>query len=311
MAADSLITQQCGVVEPMDGIALCVLVMAAQSLITQHCGVVVECMQRVALSFGDGSRFTDNLAEFGGGVYVHDSTVSFTDSKFTGNSAGFFGGCMAAKFSNIIVNIGGSSHFMNNSAKYGGCIFVYICELTFGGSHILANSSGGYGGALYLTVDGKIYLQLNTTLYFESNFAQYRGGALLVEDNPFTYCITDSDVHKSVLGTHACFIQFHVYEAGCNPVDEENRTDAFDHSIELRFQDNAASEAGNGGNLDSCGVCTSQYWYVTGEVAFSTWTDVPSNLMSSGPCRVCICVDNHPNLIPLMKSFQVWQLLFL
>ena len=290
------------------------------------------------VSFGD-SDFTGNLAAFGGGVYVEESHVSFGDDDFTGNSADHFGGCMAAKESTI--DICGSSDFMNNSARYGGCIFLDTCkltfskatifswnsvnthtqysggsgdvhdaryggallalssDLTFGGSHELANNSAGYGGAIYLTLDSKIYLLPNTTTSFEKNHAQYRGGALFVDANPFTYCIFDEDVQTNI--RDGCFIQMHMFEAGCVPFITEDNPSFLDPTIQLLFQDNSANEAGSilyGGNLYSCGVCIGYLdrdWYVSGEVAFNAWANVSSNLMSSDPYRLCVCVDNHPD----------------
>ena len=300
------------------------------------------------VSFGDNSRFLNNSAEYnGGGVYVEGSTVRFGGTDFTENSADYFGGCMAGKDSTI-TNVGGSSHFMNNSARYGGCIFVDTCnltfgkasilsgnsaitsssyygesadawyggaiftsnsDLTFGGSQVLTNNSAGYGGAIYFTLDSKIYLLPNTTMYLERNFAQYRGGALFVEDNPFTYCIIDSDVRTSVIDAY-CFIQTHVYGTGCTLTNENNYFwPRPGHSIELQFQENAANEAGSilyGGNLVSCGVCTTPYIHVTGEVALNTLSNVPNNLISSDPYRVCICVDNHPDCNQRITTYEIF-----
>ena len=288
------------------------------------------------IRFGSYSGFLNNSAEHGGGVCVWNSTVSLSDTNFTGNSADLFGGCIATRVGSII-NVGGSSHFMNNSARYGGCIFVDTCNLAFSeatmfsgnsaltrswhngesdnvydashggailasksklsfhGSQGFTNNSAGYGGAVYLTADSKIHFLPNTTIYYGNNLAQYRGGALFVEDDPLTYCIIDSYVQTGVRDT--CFIQTHVYEAGCTPFYQNHSTD-LNQSIELQFHDNTANEAGSvlyGGNLVSCGVCTSRYLYVTGIVTFNIWTDIPSNLTSSDPYRVCICVDDHPD----------------
>ena len=297
-------------------------------------GVHVEAS---TVSFGYDSRFIDNTAFLGGGVVMWYSTVHFGDSDFTGNSADYYGGCMAALLSSIIImNVGGSSHFMNNSARYGGCISVDRCNLifsktiifsgnsaiannwrngesgatyggaifaktsnlTFDGSQVLTNNSAGYGGAVYLSVDSKIYHLPKTIMSFERNSAQYRGGAIFFEDNTFNYCIIDPAVQARIV-LQTCFIQSHVYQADCIPLKKGDWTD-LDQSIKLRFQDNAANEAGSaiyGGNLDSCGVCTlpyEYYQYVTGEVAFSVWGNISGNLTSSDPYRVCICVDNHP-----------------
>ena len=290
------------------------------------------------VSFGD-SDFIGNLAVYGGGVSVGWSHVSFGDSNFTGNSADYFGGCMSAKestidiggsgdFMNNLARYGGcifaetsnltfteATVFSWNSAInnlfsggsgdvydawYGGAILALGSDLTFGGSHELAYNSAGYGGAIYLTLDNKIFLLPNTTVSFENNHAQYRGGALFVEDNPFTYCIFDEDLSVQTNIRDICFIQMHMFEAGCVLFWIDNNSSHLDQSIQLQFQDNSANETGSvlyGGNLDSCGVCSmyDMYAYVSGEVAFSAWGNISNNLMSSDPYRLCICVDNHPD----------------
>ena len=96
-----------------------------------------------------------------------------------------------------------------------------------------------------------------------------------------------------MLDAYPCFIQTHECETGCT--QSWQRSEGLDQSIQLRFQDKAAIEAGSvlyGGILDPCGVCGG---YVTGKAALNTWANIPSNLTSSGPYQVCICVDNHPD----------------
>ena len=70
-------------------------------------------------------------------------------------------------------------------------------------------------------------------MYFKNNSAQYRGGALFVEDNPFTYCILDSDAQAGV--RDACLIQMHKYQGYCTPRDNLG-PDRLDDNIFLQFQ---------------------------------------------------------------------------
>ena len=287
----------------------------------------------ITVSFGNNCSFISNSAKYGGGVYVVGSTVSLGDnSSFNGNSALYYGGCVAAEESAIDMS---SSDFMNNLARYGGCIFVDTCSLTlsgsntfsgntamtsngnsgssniwgyggvilalstrlvFGGSHVVTNNSAGYGGAIYFTLDSKLYLLPSTSMSFETNFAQYRGGALFVEGNPFSYCILDDNAQLDL--RDVCFIQMHEFQT-IQTLTVRVWGRKIDSESELQFQDNAANEAGNvlyGGSLASCGVITNvQGDYVTGNEAFNTWANVSSTLMSSDPYRVCICVDNNPD----------------
>ena len=82
------------------------------------------------MSFGDNSSFTNNSAEYGGGVYVE--VVNGDIGNFTGNSAHYYAGCLAAKESTMGMS---NSDLMNNLAWYGGCLFVDPCNLTLAGSN--------------------------------------------------------------------------------------------------------------------------------------------------------------------------------
>ena len=280
------------------------------------------------VSFGDANSFINNSAgRHGGGVYVEQSNVSFDDANsFIDNSAEYDGGGVTAWLSNV--TFGDNSRFIYNSAVwggganmrysnvcfgdsdftgnfagwYGGGILASKSYITFGGSQVLTNNSAGYGGGVYLTLDSKIYLLPYTTMSFESNLAKYRGGALFVEDNPINYCTIASQFILGSTDVDACFVQ--ILEADCYPVLKE-RTE-LDHSIELRFQDNVANETGSaiyGGSLDSCGICTSLRGHNLGDFVLGkvfldssiTSANTPSNIMSSDPYGVCICVDNHPD----------------
>ena len=281
----------------------------------------------------------NSAERYGGGIYVQlGSTVRFADSTFAENSAGYFGGCVAAESSSIDVggssdftdnmaSYGGcifvkkcdlklnrAALFSGNSAitsngysggsgnvyiwGYGGAILALTSNLTFGGPQVLTNNLAGHGGAIYLTTDSKIYL-LSDIMYFARNVAQYRGGALFVEDSPFTYCTLETENRTNLNLREACFIQIE-YIDSCVPKLREIKS-AFDgRDIELNFQDNLANEAGTvlyGGNLDSCGVCIgfNGVSYVLGEEAFNTWANISSNLTSSDPYRVCVCEDNLPD----------------
>ena len=301
------------------------------------------------VSFGDNTTFISNSAERGGGLYIIlGSYVSFgNDSDVTENSASYFGGCVAAWDSTI--DVGSRSDFLNNSAWYGGCIFMERCNLTlsktstfsgnsaitrnggsgdayiwgyggaivgstsnliFGETQELTNNSAGYGGAIYLTHDSKIYLRQNTSMYFKNNCAQYRGGALFVEDNPFTYCILDSEAQAGV--RHPCFIQMHEYQGYCAAIETGLLFPIFPHhlghSIDLQFQENAAKETGSilyGGNLDSCAICFKTTYLVGG--AFDKWAKISNNsLISSDPYRVCLCLDNQPDCSQSKISREIY-----
>ena len=265
-----------------------------------------------SVRFGIDSDFTENQASyFGGCVDSGDSTMEVGSRGNFMNNTAWYGGCVFVERCKLTLS--NASIFSGNSAVtsngynggsgdayiwgYGGAIVGSSSNLVFGETQGLTNNSAGYGGAIYLTHDSIIYLRQNTSVFFKNNSAQYRGGALFVEDNPFAYCILDSDARTGVRGT--CFIQMHGYL--CEPRDKDDRSELLDHSIDLQFHDNAAKETGSilyGGNIDSCGVCISTHLnrYIAGEVAFHTWAKASNHsLISSDPYHVCLCVNNNPD----------------
>ena len=282
----------------------------------------VSILLRSYVRFGNESDFTENQASyFGGCVNVEVSTLEFgSRSDFMNNSA-WYGGCFFMERCNISFSI--ASTFLGNSAitcnvynggssdgcvwGYGGAIVGSRSNFIFAEIQGLTDNSAGYGGAIYLNHDSKIYLRQSTSVYFKTNFAQYRGGALFVEDNPFTHCILDSGAQEAV--QDACFIQMHKYQGYCTPRFERS-PEYFDRSIDLQFQDNTAKETGSilyGGNLDSCGLCFTAFEYFPGGVAFNMWANASNNsLISSDPYLVCLCVDNKPDCNQSKKSCEVF-----
>ena len=277
-----------------------------------------------SVSFGKDGDFTENQASyFGGCVAAKDSTLEFgIRSDFMNNSA-LYGGCIFVERCNLTLSkasiFSGNSAVTNNwynggpgdaySWGYGGAIVGSLgSSLVFGEIQELSNNSAGYGGAVYLTQGSKIYLHPYTSMYFKNNSAQYRGGALFIEDNPFTYCFLDSEVHADSdvqAGVRdVCFIQMHEFQGGyCTPlyIWGPERLHLLDRSILLQFLDNAAKESGSvlyGGNLDSCALCFAEVNYITGGVAFNMWANISNytdSLISSDPYHVCLCVDNQPD----------------
>ena len=305
--------------------------------------------QNSTINIAGTCSFMYNTAQDkGGGIYVVNiSTLTIDgESYFSGNTASYFGGGVATLHS--MVDITGRSHFTNNSGKYGGGIYAdesEICwsgianflansvihdgysdgdggaihalssTLIFGGNMEFNNNSAGYGGAITLRGpdQSKMYLLSNTTIIFKGNLALHRGGAIHVEDNPFTYCIFDYSVQSRL--REACFFQLLEYQLVCDSYSYQISSLRDDYDIQLLFQDNRAIEAGSvlyGGSLDTCAVCIfSLGFYIAGTVAldrFSSEVISTSDIsdISSDPYRVCVCEDNHPNCSETVITREVY-----
>ena len=147
----------------------------------------------------DNCSFEQNYAVYASSIYSSKSNLNINNSVFNSNSALVQGGSIIGLDSLIIMNntvlneneviegVGGglysersisfldNTNFNNNSAKYGGAIYIigerdnYIEN-----SYFTDNSASVDGGAIYSS-KGLLYLNNNT---FVSNNAQNFGGAI-------------------------------------------------------------------------------------------------------------------------------------
>ena len=153
-----------------------------------------------------GATFDTNTANGNGGAIYNNSVADFTDSKFTGNTSGTFGGAIMstegsdltitngtftenrvtgdvkASYGGAIFNQGKmevSGTFSGNEAGRGGAIYNYAtAETTIGAGSVFENnkSTYGHGSAIY-TFSG---MTIEDNVQFKNNHANW-GGALAVE----------------------------------------------------------------------------------------------------------------------------------
>ena len=152
------------------------------------------------------------------------------------------------------------------------------------------------GGALSLADNSKFYLPPNTTLDFKNNRAHRKGGAIVVEDHLFPFCVSDMNLLSYVL--EYCFFQLTI--------------DNYFETISIIFRKNHAGEAGDalyGGLLDKCALeKTIRY---TPDMLFkiiSTGYNESSSVshISSAPMRVCHCTDNTPDCTVTSTNYAVY-----
>jgi len=243
-----------------------------------------------------GGVFVNNMAVYGGGaVAVLNGTTSFSvPSNFMENhaSGGFGGGVLLL---GGVIGFTGSS-FANNTADYGGAIHASTGTLLFRRYTSFKRNIAIDGGALSLADNSKFYLPPNTTLDFKNNHAHRKGGAIVVEDHLFPFCVSDMNLLSYVL--EYCFFQLTI--------------DNYFETISIIFKKNHAGEAGDalyGGLLDKCALeKTIRY---TPDMLFtiiSTGYNESSSIshISSAPMRVCHCTDNTPDCTVTSTNYAVY-----
>ncbi|MFR8926959.1 S-layer homology domain-containing protein [Peptoniphilus senegalensis] len=129
------------------------------------------------------NTFEGNFAErFSSAFHVKDSSVSITSNIFKNNgknedkltSAGTL--MVESVKNNEVIEANGNT-FENNAAGLGGAAVVQAGTVDFNGCSFNKNNSAEYGGAMYITKNATVNI---TNSKFEENSAK-RGGAIVTE----------------------------------------------------------------------------------------------------------------------------------
>ena len=165
------------------------------------------------VAFNGENVMSGNTAIFGGAVSVETGKLSlFGKSYFVRNKA-TYGGAIYIEGSYLMLS--GNNSYDSNEAKstgyggYGGGIHAVRSKIEFSESHNFINNSARYGGGLAIAqYDWNNFLYFAPTSYitFSNNYAQKHGGAILIEDDLFTYCDTDSSAPSLELRLQAAWV---------------------------------------------------------------------------------------------------------
>ena len=188
----------------------------------------------------------------------------------------------------------GSTYFYRNRAGHGGAISSYYSNIMFSGTAYYFEGNMAYdGGAIALT-NSKLIFKPNLNIFFISNNASDRGGALYITDSQ---CSLGSSVPLE------CFIT----------IDGPSTSIS---NISLHFVNNSAGITGGilyGGQLDQCrlyfrstttnqsNLCDCQAHSYSDNVLkiFMNMSNITSNevsIISSTANEIKFCGDNAPRL---------------
>ena len=142
-------------------------------------------------TIGGTDRGSQNSAENGGGVYIHDGTFTMSGGAvISGNTAGSSGGGVFVSGSGkFIMNggtIGGSGGGRPNSAENGGGVYIHNGTFTMSGSAVISeNNATSSGGGVYVYETGEFTMEGGTIGGAIANTAEY-GGGVCVYKGDFT-----------------------------------------------------------------------------------------------------------------------------
>ncbi|MEM6764443.1 MAG: choice-of-anchor Q domain-containing protein [Bacteroidota bacterium] len=124
-----------------------------------------------------GCSFISNQSKGGGGIYLEDIDIAFTNCEFNSNSASSFGGAvfhtkvLDEKSPGISFN---NCEFFENNAASGGCIYNSNSNSNLDSSIFLHNSASKDGGAIFNLSNSTIVKDC----FFSENRASNRGGTI-------------------------------------------------------------------------------------------------------------------------------------
>ncbi|MDB9493351.1 right-handed parallel beta-helix repeat-containing protein [Spirulina major CS-329] len=120
-------------------------------------------------------------AEYGGGIYVDNGSVTLTNSTVSGNSANSWGGGIFMDNGSVTLT---NSTVSGNSAEYGGGIYVDFGSVTLTNSTVSGNFADEDGGGIFMD-DGPVMLN-NSTIAFNTAAGDTGGGIAVGDDNTHT-----------------------------------------------------------------------------------------------------------------------------
>ena len=300
----------------------------------------------------DSDIFQENKAEHKGGIIsvTTQSHICVINSTFTYNSAKS-GGVLSAEesssitFSNKIIEGDSEIVIENNTAIYGGGIYLRKSNLSIGiNSTFINNQANISGGAVHADLGSSI--KTTSTVYFKNNQAPSGyGGGINAQNTSITFgsrvdfvsnnasfgggiSLADSklnDTENDGIIIDVNFISNHADHGGALYVDDlhecsSNATSCFIQSItkdlQFNFNHNSASSTTNGNNLfggllDRCTAVIDTNSTLLEQNGATLFKDISNivdfDTVSSKPTRVCPCQNNVPNCSLSISSIEVKQ----
>ena len=289
-------------------------IIATNEVTSQEGGAITSFQSTVTFTRKSTVHFSNNQASHGGSILATESKITmYGETTIADSMANSSGGGISLKQSRL--QIKGNCKLDKNIAVRGGGIHATSSTIAVykPGTLKITNNSAEFGGGIYLEVNPKLYVLKNTCdyvfynvsylIHFTGNHAN-RGGAMYVMDD------TNSGACSPDI---KCFIQalaLYQFSIKCEF--------GYLTTVNILFSENTASEQGPnlfGGLLDRCIPSPFAEVYQTSRTHYSgvTYLENISNIeldsISSQPVRVCFCNSKHepdcsyqPPTIRVMKG---------
>ena len=208
----------------------------------------------------------NNVAIYGAGVYLRESSMTII----------------------------GNTELYNNTADFGGASYASSSDIYYEGSTNFTRNSVINGVGLLLTSGSQMYLFPSTTIHFRNNHASETGGAIEVNNtNTLVYCINPTATWLVTGAPTECFFQFQ------NQIIQSLSK----VTTVLSFENNVAVIGGSdlyGGIIENCHLpnvlCIDELTCNSEEVFdLATSPDTQTLRISSDPLQVCMCGNDIPD----------------
>ena len=263
-------------------------VISGNEVTRQEGGTITSFQSTVIFTRESLVQFSNNRASDGGTLLATESMITiYGETTIANNMANSSGGGISLKQSRLEIN--GKCQFVNNVAVRGGGIHASSSTITVyqpGTLHV-TNNSAKFGGGIYLEVNPKLYILRNTPhiiylMNFSGNHAN-NGGAMYVSDDTNSgACSPDIE----------CFIQTLALHQDSSPNTENI---LFSENTASEQGPNLF-----GGLLDRCipssfaeVYLNQRIQYYSGATYLGNISNIEIDSISSRPVRVCYCNSEH------------------
>ena len=299
-----------------------------QNVVLKAAGGAIAATQS-SMHFRSTSDLFNNTASYGGAIYAIDSTIDVNRNVMIMlNSAFVLGGGALLQYSKLTIQYNALLDVINNNASTkGGGIYSTNSRITVllnresdldsikGSAISFTNNSAKFGGGIYLELASELFIDKiglfrnqSTTakrcnFCFISNHASLGGAIYIADETNYETCSSTSR------WSHYCFLQsLSPYPSPCASSSDTEEC----KYVSVYFEQNTAAVSGGpvlyGGLLDRCIVRPGSEFEVhnkliDGFTAFKLLIEIVNvsnsqidTVISSSPVRICSCTpDGRPD----------------
>ena len=258
---------------------------------TNNSGSALCSYSELEIIFSGLTIINNNTGQFGGGMHLKNSFLTFTDNATFAYNKASVGGAIYSIYRTILHFNGDTFLKQNTADEDGGAIYALNTDITVKGVAQFMFNSAQNGGAIYANSATSLRVESLSALSTAHNYATKYGGGIFIQDIPTpAQCHFETASNKEIANLPFCFIHL----GGSIWTGTE-----LSINIEINSYRDIAGLNGSflyGGLLDRCQLQIRTLSFQTNFLSYNYLDRVlnlheanNTNAMSSSPYQLCFC----------------------